>query len=62
MEFVTGFQLIRKTDSELSALFHAFNQAVARREPFTREWGDALFSVNNILRERIRRADAPSPG
>jgi hypothetical protein len=50
-----------KTDSELSALFHTFNQTVARTKPFTREWGDAVFSVNNILRERIRRAVVPSP-
>jgi hypothetical protein len=37
MEFVTGFQLIRKTDAELDALFQAFNQAIARKKPYTRE-------------------------
>jgi hypothetical protein len=48
MDFVTGFTLRRKTDGELSALFHAFNQALAAKKPFTREWGDAVISVNNI--------------
>ena len=45
MEFVTGFQLIRKTDAELGALFQAFNQAIARKKLYTREWSDAVFSV-----------------
>ena len=61
MEMVTGFQLLRRSDDELSALFHAFNQAVARTKPFTREWSDAVYSVEKILRERKRRADNPAP-
>jgi hypothetical protein len=61
MEFVTGFQLIRKTDAELGALFQAFNQAIARKKPYTREWSDAVFWVDNLLGERKRRADAPLP-
>jgi hypothetical protein len=61
MDFVTGFTLRRKTDGELSALFHAFNQALAVKKPFTREWGDAVISVNNILTEQTRRTDAPVP-
>lgn len=58
---VTGFQLIRRSDAELSALFHAFNQAIARTTPFTREWADAVYSVETVLRERKRRADNPAP-
>ena len=61
MDFVTGFSLMCKTDGELSALFHAFNQVVARKKPFTREWGDAVISVNNILTEQNGRVDAPAP-
>ena len=50
-----------KTDGELSALFHAFYQALAAKKPFTRDWGDAVISVNNILTEQKRRTDAPAP-
>lgn len=61
MDFVTGFSLRRKTDGEVSALFQAFNQALARKKPFTREWANAVISVNNILTEQKRRVDARAP-
>ena len=59
MEFISRFQLIHKTDAELGALLHAFNQAIVRRKPFTRAWSDAVFSVDNILSERKRRVEPP---
>lgn len=61
MKMVTGSELVRRSETELSALFHAFNQAVARKKPFTREWTDAVLSVDAVLRERKRRVDAPAP-
>lgn len=60
MNMVTGFQLMRRSETELGALFHAFNQAVARSRPFTPQWADAVWNVNAVLRERKRRADGPA--
>jgi hypothetical protein len=59
MEFISRFQLAHKTDAKLGALLHAFNQAIARRKPFTREWSNLVFSVDNILSERKRRVEPP---
>jgi hypothetical protein len=61
MKMVTGSELVRRSNSELSALFHAFNLAVARTKPFTREWSEAVLSVETVLRERKRRVDHPAP-
>ena len=56
---VTGFQLVRRSDNELSSLFAAFNLAMARTKPFTREWSEAVHAVEAVLRERKRRVDLP---
>jgi len=61
MRFVAGSQLIRRNETELDALFLAFNMAVARTEPFSKEWKDAMLSVDNIISERKRRASLPAP-
>ena len=62
MRFIAGSQLIRRSETELDALLLAFNQALARSKPFSEEWKDAQLSVDNILSERKRRANAPAPG
>lgn len=61
MRFLTGSELVRRSESELGALFMAFNQALAQTEPFSEEWRDAQLSVENILTERKRRANLPAP-
>jgi hypothetical protein len=60
MKMVTGSELVRRSNSELSALCHAFHLAVASTKPFTREWSEAVLSVETVLRERKRRVDAGS--
>lgn len=62
MKLVTAFELIRRSDDDLGALFRSFNLAIARTKPFTRDWSDAVCAVDSILRERRRRADLPRPG
>lgn len=57
MTILTAYDLIRRSDDELGALFRTFNQAVARTRPFTKDWSDAVFAVDKILCERSRRAD-----
>ena len=61
MRFVTGSQLVRRSETELDALLLAFNQALARSRPFSEDWKDAQLSVENILSERRRRINAPAP-
>jgi len=61
MRFIAGSQLVRRSDAELGALFKAFNEALARAEPYSEDWKDALLSVDNILSERKRRVHAPAP-
>lgn len=61
MSFIAGSQLVRRSDAELGALLHVFNAALARTEPFSTEWQDAMLSVNSILKERKRRMIAPAP-
>lgn len=61
MQIITAYELMRRDDTELGALFRSFNLAMARTKPFTQEWRDAVCSVESILRERSRRADLPRP-
>lgn len=61
MRFLAGSELARRSDTELGALFAAFNQALARATPFSEDWKDARLSVENILAERKRRAHLPAP-
>lgn len=61
MRLAAGSQLIRRSETELDALFLAFNMAVARTTPFSAEWKDAMLSVDNIISERKRRAALPAP-
>ena len=61
MRFVTGSQLVRRSETELDALLLAFNQALARSKPFSEDWKDAQLSVENILSERRRRIAVPAP-
>ena len=58
MTMITAFELIRRSDDELGALFSSFNLAVARTRPFTKEWSDAVCAVETVLSERSRRADS----
>lgn len=61
MRLAAGSQLTRRSKTELDALFLAFNMAVARTKPFSKEWKDATLSVDNIISERKRRAALPAP-
>lgn len=59
---ITAFELMRRSDDELGTLFHHFNLALGRKRPFSKEWSDADWAVDNILSERSRRADLSRPG
>ena len=61
MRFLARSGLGRRSESELSALLAAWNQALARAKPFSAEWHDALYSVENILGERSSRLSRPVP-
>ena len=61
MRFVDQSELARRSEAELDGLLLTFNMALARRTPFSKDWNEARASVDKILTERKRRANAPVP-
>lgn len=59
MSFLTVAELARRSESELGALVHSFNAALACCQPFSREWNEARAGVDAALTERRRRIERP---
>jgi hypothetical protein len=61
MKLVTTYELEKRSDSELSALFRAVSQALVRTKRGSPERRNALASLENISRARAVRMATP-PG
>ena len=58
MKLVTTYELQKRSDSELSALFRAVSQGLVRTERGSPERRNALASLENISRARVSRMTA----
>ena len=55
MNVITRSELARLTEAELSGVFARITREVSDAKPGSREWHDAVISLDNIRHEKARR-------